>query len=173
MTNASVPPRRGLRSPEHAVWVDNGGEPSADHIVPEWQTLEVGQHLQRPPNAPSNWWTVMILEANRTLVLHASYDFFGKGVDTRTGLVPWASTEGTWGFYLRETQDGQTRLVVRTRTRSRPQLLQRPFTVLVGEPVHFTMRARQFHNPSSSNQLRRVAAQVAAAFTELSVLRCA
>lgn len=79
-------------------WVDNGGELSADHIVPEWQTLEVGQHLQRPPRAPTNRWTVMILEANRTLVLHASYDFFGKGFDTPTGPVPRASTEGTWGL---------------------------------------------------------------------------
>lgn len=127
-------------------WVDNGGEPSADHIVPEWQTLEVGQLLQRPPKAPTNWWTVMTLVANRTLVLHASYDLLGKGFDTRTGPVPLASTEGTWGFYLRETQVGQTRLVVRTRNRSRPQLLQRPFALLVGEPVHFTMQARQFHN---------------------------
>ena len=47
-------------------------------------------------------------------MLLASYDLFGKGFDTRTGPVPWASTEGTWGFYLRKAQDGQTRLVVRT-----------------------------------------------------------
>jgi hypothetical protein len=127
-------------------WVDNKGEPSADRIVPEWQDLEVGQHIQRPPKSPTNWWTVVILEPNRTLVLQSSYDLFGQSFDPRTGPVPWASTEGTWGFYLNEAPKGRTRLVVRTRSRSRPPLLTRPLGLLVGEPVHFIMQTRQFHN---------------------------
>lgn len=131
-------------------WVDNAGAPSADRIVPEWQDLEVGQHLQRPaspavPKDPANWWTVAVLEPNRTLVLQTSYDLFGRSFDPRTGPVPWASTEGTWGFYLKEAPRGRTRLVVRTRSRSRP-LLTRPLVLLVGEPVHFIMQTRQFHN---------------------------
>jgi hypothetical protein len=127
-------------------WLDNGGEPSADRIVPEWQNLEVGQHLQRPPKGPTNWWTVAILEPNRTLVLVTSYGPTGRSFDRRTGEVPRSFTEGTWGFHLREAAAGRTRLVVRTRHRSRPRLLNQAFGVLVGEPVHFVMQARQFHN---------------------------
>lgn len=58
-------------------------KPSADHIVPDWQSLEEGQHLYRvtaprrqhaggdEPKGP-NWWTVAIVEPNRTLVLQTS-----------------------------------------------------------------------------------------------------
>lgn len=132
-------------------WLDNHGEPSADRIVPEWQDLEVGQHLQRPAspaaaNDPANWWTDVILEPNRTLVLQTSYDLSGRSFDPRTGPVPWASTEGTWGFYLSEAPNARTRLVVRTRSRSRPRWLTRPLALVVGEPVHLIMQTRQFHN---------------------------
>jgi cytochrome c biogenesis protein CcdA len=44
--------------------VDNNGQPSADFTVPEWQTLEVGQQLK----GPTNWWTAVVVEPNRTLV---------------------------------------------------------------------------------------------------------
>jgi hypothetical protein len=54
--------------------------------------------------------------------------------------------DGTWSFHLRAAPEGGTRLVVRTRNRSRPRLLNGLFGVLVGEPVHFIMQTRQFHN---------------------------
>jgi hypothetical protein len=54
--------------------------------------------------------------------------------------------EGVWGFHLRPTPDGGTRLVVRTRGRIRPRWLRRPFDLLFGEPAHFIMQTRQFHN---------------------------
>lgn len=126
--------------------VDNDGVRSAGRIVPEWQDLVPGQHLYRVPEGPTNWWTVAFVEPNRTLVLQTSYGFFGRSFDPRTGAVPWASTEGTWAFYLNEAPDGRTRLVVRTRSRSRPPLLTLPLTLLVGEPVHLIMQSRQFHN---------------------------
>jgi hypothetical protein len=127
-------------------WLDNGGEPSADRIVQEWQTLEVGHHLRRPPISETNWWTVVVLEPNRTMVLQTSYGPTGRSFDPQTGHVPWSYTEGIWGFHLREAPNRGTRLVVRTRNRSRPRLLNLPLTVLVGEPVHFVMQARQLRN---------------------------
>jgi hypothetical protein len=60
--------------------------------------------------------------------------------------VPRAYTEGTWSFHLRAAPKGGTRLVVRTRNRSRPRRLNGLFGVRVGEPVHFIMQTRQFHN---------------------------
>ena len=96
-------------------WVDNDGEPSADRIEPEWQDLDVGQHLYRAPGL-TNWWTVVIVEPNRTLVMQTSYGLLGRSFDPRTDAVPWASTLGTWAFYLNEALDGRTRLVVRRGT---------------------------------------------------------
>jgi hypothetical protein len=45
--------------------VDNGGEPSADRIGPEWQNLEVGQRLNTSPDG-QKWMTVAAVEPNRT-----------------------------------------------------------------------------------------------------------
>jgi hypothetical protein len=128
-------------------WLDNDGQSSADHIVPQWQRLEVGQHLYRVPKGPTNWWTVVVLEPNRTLVLQTSYgSLTGQGFDPRSGPRPWASVEGILGFHLRPAPGGRTRLVSRTRNRSRPRWFARPSSLLLGEPVHFVMQTRQFHN---------------------------
>ncbi len=127
-------------------WLDNNGEPSADRIVPEWQGLQEGQHLYRVPKGP-NSWIVVVLEPGRTLVLHTSYTLpSGHSFDPRSGPQPPAYVDGIWGFHLRPAPGGGTRLVVRTRSRSRPRLLARPLGVLIGEPVHFILQTRQFHN---------------------------
>jgi proline iminopeptidase len=138
--------------------LDNNGEPSAARIVPEWQSLKEGQHLYRvaapkwqpgggvEPEGP-NWWTVAVVEPNRTLVLQTSYALpSGQGFDPASGPTPPAYVEGIWGFHLRPAPGGTTRLVTRTRSRSRPRAATRPMTVLMGEPVHFIMQTRQFHN---------------------------
>ena len=98
------------------------------------------------PQRPDELVTVVIVEPNRTLVLQTSYGLFGQSFDPRTGAVPRVSTEGTWGFHLNEAPDGRTRLVVRTRSRSRPPLLTLTLALLVGELVHLIMQTRQFHN---------------------------
>jgi hypothetical protein len=75
--------------------LDNNGERSADRIVPEWQNLEEGQHLHRAPKGPTNWWTVVVLEPNRTLVLQTSYkSLTGQSYDPRSGPMPRAYTDG-------------------------------------------------------------------------------
>jgi hypothetical protein len=128
-------------------WLDNNREPSADRIVPEWQNLEVGSHLYRAPKGPTNWFTVVALEPNRTLVLRSSYGLLtGQSFDPRSGPLPRAYVDGIWGFHLRPAPGGGTRLVARSRSRSRPRLFGRLFGLLVGEPMHFVMQTRQFHN---------------------------
>lgn len=111
-------------------WLDNGGRPSADHIVPEWQRLEEGQHLYKAPDGPSRV-VVVVLETNRTLVLRGDYS---KSID------------GIWGFHLRPAPGASTRLVVRTRGRGRPRILMQLVGLLWSEPAHFIMQTRQFHN---------------------------
>ncbi len=120
-------------------WLDNNGEPSADRIVPEWQSLGVGQHLK----GAANLWTVVVVEPDRALVLQSSYEVPPQPVP---GPLPRAHLEGTWGFHLRPALGGRTRLVTRTRSRGRPRPFTRPFGLLVGEPVHFVMQTRQFRN---------------------------
>jgi hypothetical protein len=126
--------------------LDNRGVPSADRIVPEWQHLELEQHL----TGPTNWWTVVVLEPNRTLVLRSSYSMSGRSIgrsfDPQTGPKPRSYVDGIWGFHLRPTPADRTRLVVRTRSSSQPSWSARPFGFLVGEPVHFIMQSRQFQN---------------------------
>jgi hypothetical protein len=127
-------------------WVDNNRKPSADRVVPEWQSLEEGQHLYRAPKG-ENWFTVVVLEPNRTLVLHSAYGMFsGRSFDPRSGPAPWAYVDGIWGFHLRATPGRGTRLVVRSRSRSGPRPVARPFGWLLGEPLHFVMQTRQLRN---------------------------
>jgi hypothetical protein len=124
-------------------WLDNHGDPSADRIVPGWQSLKVGQRLK----GPTNWWTVEAVEPNRTLVLRSSYGVLTtRSFDPRSGRPPRAYVDGIWGFHLTPDPGGGTRLVARTRSYSRPRLFTGPLGLLVFEPVHFLMQTRQFHN---------------------------
>ena len=131
-------------------WLDNDGKASADRIVPGWQRLEQGQHLSRasvPGAQGPNWFTVEVLEPNRTLVLRSTYGMFsGVSFDPRIDPVPWAYIDGIWGFHLRETASGGTRLVVHSRSHSGPRPVALLFVLLLGEPLHFLMQTLQFRN---------------------------
>ncbi|MFI8091028.1 hypothetical protein ACIF9R_22360 [Streptomyces sp. NPDC086080] len=126
--------------------LDHYGRPSADRIAPEWQTLEEGQRLTAVRDGRS-WFTVALLDPNRTLVLRSDLNLpQGRSFDPRTDPEPRARLDGIWGFHLRPAPFGETRLVVRTRGRGHPRWLTRPFDLVLGEPAHFIMQIRQFHN---------------------------
>ena len=75
---------------------------SANRIVPEWQTLEVGDQIKLHPEVPLE---VAVLEPRGALVVR--------------GGVPMGNTpppyDFTWAFVLRGQPDGTTRLLVRER----------------------------------------------------------
>jgi hypothetical protein len=125
--------------------LDHWGVPSLDRIVPEWQSLRVGQHLRNARDG-SNWMTVILAEPNRTLALRTNMAFPSRRSFDPSGRMPQVYMDGVWSFHLRSVGDGQTRLVARMRGRSRPSALLRPLGLLVGDPLHFTMQVRQFHN---------------------------
>jgi len=126
--------------------LDHYGRPSADHIAPEWQHLAEGQRLKATRDGQS-WFIVARMNANRTLVLRSDLRLpSGHSFDPQWDVLPTAHMDGIWSFHLRPTADGGTRLVVRTRGQSRPRPLTRPFDLLLGEPAHFIMQTRQFHN---------------------------
>jgi uncharacterized protein YndB with AHSA1/START domain len=124
--------------------LDNAGIPSADRIVPEWQSVQVGQRLIESSDG-RNWFTVNLVEPNRTLVLRTTVELpSGRSVDP-DGPLPRAYADGVWSFNLRPADGGRTRLVARMRGKTRPELLTRPFGLVVGDPAHFIMQTRQFH----------------------------
>jgi hypothetical protein len=102
-----------------ARWVDRllfpGNLPSADRIVPELQTLAVGDRI--PDGAPETGceFVVEALEPHRHLVLHS-----------RTHLPPgWADRFGatidwTWAFVLEPMGPERTRFLFRSRARLAP-----------------------------------------------------
>lgn len=127
-------------------WLDHYGHPSADRIVPEWQKLKEGQRLKASRDG-TYWFTVALLEPDRTLVLRSGLDLSGgRSFDPLTEPLPQARLDGIWAFHLRPAPFGESRLVVRTRGRGRPRWLTRPFDLTLGEPAHFIMQTRQFHN---------------------------
>ncbi|MFB8754607.1 hypothetical protein [Streptomyces nigra] len=127
-------------------WLDHYGHPSADRIVPEWQSIQEGQRLGTVRSGQS-WFTVARLEPNRTLVLGSDLKIpSGHSFDPEWDPLPQVRVDGVWGFHLRPTPDGGTRLVVRTRGAGHPRRLTRPFDLWLWEPAHFVMQTRQFHN---------------------------
>ena len=97
---------------------------SADHIVAEWQTLEVGDEVRLHPEVPLE---VAIVQPPRTLVLQG-------GVQMGDTPPPYAFT---WAFVLREQPDGTARLVVRERYAYTKRWA--PFLVEPVEAVSFVM----------------------------------
>ena len=100
--------RAGLYSYDR---LDNDGIPSAEHIIPQYQGLQVGDSL---PIGPGFYVTVAVLETNRSMLL----------------VFPdWAEATWAWGLY--PVGPGETRLV--TRLRGRPQGIRTRLVVDLGE----------------------------------------
>jgi hypothetical protein len=74
---------------------------SADHVVPEWQQLEVGDEVRL---AATVGLKAVIVEPGRALVLQGSLPISRR--------PPF---ESTWAFILSEQPDGTTRLISRER----------------------------------------------------------
>ncbi|MEV4002585.1 hypothetical protein [Actinomadura sp. NPDC049753] len=124
--------------------LDNRGRPSADRIVPEWQDLAAGDRVPTVPGG-TTYFRVEVLVPGRTLVLRSDIELpSGRSFDPR-GPKPRAYADGIWAFHLHRLPDGCTRLIVRTRGRGVPSVPDRLFTWLIGEPGHFIMQHRQFH----------------------------
>jgi hypothetical protein len=143
--------------------LDNGGRPSAERIVPEWQDMKVGQRIDAVPGG-SAWFTAAVVEPPQTLVLRSDLTVpYGRPFDPERWPLPRLYASGVWGFHLKAAGDGETRLVVRTRSRGRPRPLLWASDFLFGQPAHFVMQTRQFQNlraragPSGSARASRSA----------------
>jgi hypothetical protein len=75
---------------------------SADHVVPGWQEVAVGDKVKLFPDGPLD---VAVLEPGRSLVIRGAVPM---------GKMP-PPFDFTWAFVLREQPEGTTRLLVRER----------------------------------------------------------
>jgi hypothetical protein len=100
---------------------------NADAILPEHQSLHVGDQIRLHPSAPA--MTVAVVEPSRALVL--------RGVPTER--APGAA-ESIWAFHLIAEGPGRCRLIERGKTVHADSLTDRLFfsPVLV-EPIGFVM----------------------------------
>jgi hypothetical protein len=104
---------------------------NADRIVPEWQSLRVGDVVWLHPKAPP--LPVVILEPHRAIVLG------GQGELTGDDTIV---VSGTWGIYLKEVDEKTTRLLTRNRGIRGQGLLGWFVNYAVFEPAHFIMERK-------------------------------
>jgi proline iminopeptidase len=123
--------------------LDNGGRPSADHIQPQWQDLQEGDRIASVPDA-SRWFDVARLAPERALVLRASLTVPAARNFDPAGGSPRAYSDSTWGFFLRPTVEGHTRLVVTGKARGQPHGLIAVANWLLWDPAHWVMQLKQF-----------------------------
>jgi hypothetical protein len=124
-------------------FIDNGRRPSADHIVPDLQSIEVGALFPAVPSA-TDGFHVLMFEAGRYLVLG-----WRPKPDARPIM--------TWAFVLEERSDQSARLIVRARAGD-----EYPFYGLpawIGLPVvriaHLIMERKQLLGIAARVESRR------------------
>jgi proline iminopeptidase len=137
---------------ERAGWysydlLDNGGRPSAEQIVPDWQHVSLGDHLPSDPTGRDRVrFTIEGIDPQRALVLRASVDLrTGRAYDPSRGH-PADHSDSTWTFVLRELPRSRTRLLARTRGQAYPPWRAAAVSLVLGLPSHVLMQTRQFKN---------------------------
>ena len=113
---------------------------SADRVHPEWQDLEVGDTMRLTPSDQYSGraeMRVVHFDPHRALV-------FGPVVETPDDLEAAAQTgAGTWAFVLTPITHNQTRLIVRTRSRS---WTASRLAFHLYDPAHFLMERKMLLN---------------------------
>jgi len=137
-----------IRRPPHDVWpwlaqmgagrggwyaydfIDNGGHPSAERILPEYQNIGVGSVFPALPGA-TGVFVVAECEPEHSLVL--------------VWRLPSGKYQTTWAFALEQPQPGLTRLIVRGRVAPgyRPYGLPQWLAIPTGALAHFIMQRKQ------------------------------
>jgi proline iminopeptidase len=123
--------------------LDNGGRASSERIHSEWQNLREGDRIASAPDG-SHWFDVALLVPERALVLRASLTVpLAHNFEPADG-PPRAYSDSTWGFFLKPTVDGHTRLVVTGKARGKPHALIAGANWLAWDPAHWVMQLKQF-----------------------------
>ncbi len=125
--------------------LDNGGVPSADRIISEYQQIKVGDEVWGTPDGKLRF-PVALVEPGRVLVL-------GGTMNTRTGktaapddpsLDMYYSGDQAW--LISPLDDGTTRLIFRNRTDWNPSFLNTLMWRVMLEPISFVMGRKMLLN---------------------------
>ena len=137
-----------IQRPPHEVWpwlaqmgsgragwyaydfIDNGGRPSAERILPEYQSIRVGSVFPALPGA-MDVFLVAQCEPEHSLVL--------------SWRLPNGKYQNTWAFVLEPLQPDETRLIVRGRIAPgyRPYGLPQWLAIPTGSLAHLIMQRKQ------------------------------
>ena len=118
--------------------LDNGGQPSADRILAEYQHLAVGDEVLLTPKGPLAM-PVVALEPEKALVLGGTLNTqTGEGVALADPL-PEAYYTGINAFVLEQAGAGATRLIFRQRLDWSPALANTLIYRVFLEPIAFVM----------------------------------
>ncbi len=107
---------------------------NADRILPEQQTLEVGDTVRLAPEdypvqTPESAPQVAVLDTDRALVLQPAEP----------------EPRWTWAFVLRPMNDGTTRFVVRMRSHGKENIRGKAADYVFWEPAHFVMERKMLY----------------------------
>lgn len=111
-------------------FIDNGGHPSAERILPAYQDIHVGSVFPALPGV-TDVFVVTQCEPEHSLVL--------------SWRLPSGKYQTSWAFVLEEAQPNQTRLIVRGRVAPgyRPYGLPQWLAIPTGAMAHFIMQRKQ------------------------------
>jgi hypothetical protein len=134
--------------------LDNGGKPSEREIVPELQSLRVGDVLPATPEG-ADGFEVLHIEAPRVLVLGGLYDVEAEAQRPFRATRPSRFWQPTWAFVLERLEAGRTRLHVRARVAFGPDALR--WRARWMRPIHHFMETEQLRNLKrrAEGELRR------------------
>jgi len=125
--------------------LDNGGAPSAEHIIPEYQDLKVGDIVKAMPKGDFGF-PVAVIQPEEALVLAGT-------LDTRTGQPAdpndpslQAYFSGDQTFYIEGRSDGTSRLIFRMRIDWNSGLANQLAYKYFMEPISFVMGRKTLLN---------------------------
>lgn len=123
--------------------LDNAGEPSKDEIVPELQTLAVGDVLPGRPGEEEGFF-VQAIEPGRALVLGGTFDRDTGRASPADAPSPESYWRATWAFVLEPLDESTTRLYARARADFAGPGGR--WHALWVRPVHHLMQTEQLKN---------------------------
>lgn len=123
--------------------LDNAGRESAWDVLPELQSLEVGQIIAAMPSAEGGY-EVLSIDPGRALVLGGLYDTEEERQLPFSGARPARYWQVTWAFALEPLGPSETKLLVRARVSFAPERMKWKVTWMA--PVHHFMEMEQLRN---------------------------
>jgi hypothetical protein len=118
--------------------LDNGGVPSADRILPEFQNLEVGDIVKAVPKGDFGFPVAMIIPNQQLTLAGTTNTETGEQADPNDPDLT-AYFSGNQTFLMKGLEGGKTRLIFRMRIDWNPSLMGTIINKGIVEPLSFVM----------------------------------